>query len=227
MLIFVRSHYNVRIDTVKINEANALFLTINNCISLLGIYRSPSYRNLNNFINTLNSSLHKHKNSDNIIITGDLNINIVSNAGGSPADDYLNLCSEHGFYAGNMLPTRGENCLDHVMIKSKLKTTVIVCNEDITDHSFVLTLLNISPCKVKYNKTISKMDLQAVCRDIEAVNWSKLYEIHDVNMACNSFCTSLTAIIKTHKKNHCHIQLQIHHQKLDDSWPLKKYSPKK
>jgi hypothetical protein len=199
VIIFVRHKFKVKICKTDIKDANALLLTINNYISILGLYRSPSYQNPAVFIDSLGLFLSNFKSRSHLIITGDLNINITPNSNTPCADDYLNVCSEYGFYSGNVLPTRGDNCLDHVMIRSKLKSAVVVCPEDITDHALVLTILDYAP-RVQSKKTYTKTDLNAIKCEIDNVNWAELYSIRDVNTACNLFCTTLTNIINKHKK---------------------------
>ncbi|KAI8431334.1 hypothetical protein MSG28_015877 [Choristoneura fumiferana] len=202
VLIFGKRHFKLRVSKAGIRECNALVLTIDNCLSILGIYRSPSYQNLTIFTDSLSNFLSQCGRNTNMIITGDLNINIIPNSCGSGADGYLDVCSEHGFYAGNTLPTRGDNCLDHAMIRSKLKTAVTVCHEDITDHALVLVTLDYSPKKEKA-KASYKIDLNAVNVEIEKTDWSRLYTMSDVNEACDFFCTSLTDLINKFKKPTC------------------------
>jgi hypothetical protein len=199
VIIFVKEQLSVKVQKMYVKEANSLCLTINNEIDLIGIYRSPSYCNPATFIDSLNTFLSRRIDCRHTIITGDMNINIVPNACSSGADDYLNVCSEHGFYAGNILPTRGKNCLDHVMIKSKHKAAVITCNEDITDHSLIMTLLDYAIQNEK-RKYTTKIDLNAIDYEIKSIDWSLLYELNNIDDACDFFCTSIVEIIEKYKK---------------------------
>lgn len=134
---------------INLTHASALQIKISN-YTIIGIYRSPSNVSIDSFINSLDQylqSIHTHRN---IIITGDININLIR----KPSETaqiranrltYLNMTAIHGFLPGHCLPTREENCLDHVLLKldkSQNSAFVAVLNTSVTDHAMVL--LNIS-----------------------------------------------------------------------------------
>ncbi|CAH2092473.1 unnamed protein product [Euphydryas editha] len=65
-------------DTTEIilNGASCLQIRIDN-ITILGIYRSPSKINASGFIDSLDKHLGTISSANNIVITGDININLI------------------------------------------------------------------------------------------------------------------------------------------------------
>lgn len=149
VVAYVRNCHLAQVTEIIISHASALQIIISN-FTIIGIYRSPSNVSAENFINSLDihlESIHTHKN---VIITGDININLIERST-EPSHvrtnrvSYLNMTSVHGFLPGHSLPTRGESCLDHMILKlEKIKNSasVVILNTTITDHSIVL--LNVS-----------------------------------------------------------------------------------
>lgn len=155
VVIYAKSNLNPVFKEHKLDNASCI--QVNICEStILGIYRSPSHQNASNFITSLNTLLDTIKRNRNIIISGDININLVmkdneSSYEHSNRSSYLNMLSTHGLLPGHIIPTRENSCLDHFILKidkTKLSASIAVLNTSVTDHASVF--MSISKIKTKY-----------------------------------------------------------------------------
>ena len=163
--IYVKKTLKHSVKEIKLLQASCLQVNILN-YTILCIYRSPSNVNTDNFINSLSIHLDSLKSQKNIIIAGDININIKCKDSDLPYElakrtNYLNMLAQYGILPGHTLPTRDENCLDHFMIKintQNISAYIAILNTSITDH--YTTLLTLSKTKTKHiiNKTRSYID---------------------------------------------------------------------
>lgn len=157
VVIYVKSKFKPKITEVKLDDASCIQIEVLNNL-VLGIYRSPSNSNASNFINSLNKYLENIKTYSNIIITGDLNINLIPKLGYdcNNRNYYLNTLAMYGILPGHVSPTRGSSCLDHFMLKfNKMKhqAHIAILNTSVTDHNTILLKLS----KTKHNKTCPKI----------------------------------------------------------------------
>lgn len=185
----------------NILEANCLVTTIGTDYAIVSIYRPPSYRKADNFTSSLDSTLLSLKRYKNIILLGDINININENNLDNRSFDYLNMLATHGLLPSHKIPTRGENCLDHSMVKTMLPNMTIVCDSSITDHSCVIVLLNKEPVnKIKSLKHYKKVDYASAIAELDQINWVEVLNKSDVNEATNVFLYIVNRALKKHTK---------------------------
>lgn len=124
---------------------------------ILCIYRSPSYTNAQDFINSLDKYLDLQRTQKNLIVTGDININIKLKNDEPPRErknrtSYLDMLAAYGILPGHTLETREKHCLDHFMLKIdriRFSAFIAILNTSITDH--YTTLLSIT--NIYQNKT--------------------------------------------------------------------------
>lgn len=100
--------------------------------TILCIYRSPSNINATGFIESLSSHLDSLTGYNNIIIAGDINVNIAPTEIKPTHEynnraNYLSALSSCRILAGHTIPTRGYNCLDHYMLKINKRELSIYC----------------------------------------------------------------------------------------------------
>lgn len=67
------------IEEPEFDDGNCLIIKLDNDSIIISIYRSPSYKNIDVFLNSLDSILRKHESCKNICIIGDINIDIKKN----------------------------------------------------------------------------------------------------------------------------------------------------
>lgn len=161
VVVYLKTLYKSSIKEIKLMDASCVQLTVSN-YTIICIYRSPSNTNANNFINSLSAHLDSIKTHENIIITGDININIKITEQRTEGSQertnrlsYLNMLAMHGLLPGHVLSTREHACLDHFMLKmdsSMYLASIVVFDSTITDHSMILLKLS-STIKPKIHKT--------------------------------------------------------------------------
>lgn len=108
-------------------------------ICLVCVYRSHNFT-----INEFNSEffpLLGELNFDNIVLMGDLNIDILNDD--NCVLEYLNSLSSFGFLSLNYTPTRVQNtatCIDHIFVKlnSCFSVSSAVLENDLTDHFLII-----------------------------------------------------------------------------------------
>jgi hypothetical protein len=186
--IFCRININYKkltwIDRLSIEldfEVTGILLKLNrnNKIILITIYRSPS-GNINKFLTSLDLLLEKvTKDFENIIITGDLNINWLSN-------DTSVLLLKDIFLAYNLKnvvdrPTRvtgtSASQIDYIVtnIHSHLHTGAVV-NNNVSDHLGQQIYISEFTCEninasFKNRRILSNNNLSKFCSMLESIEW--------------------------------------------------------
>lgn len=204
VVVYVKTNLNHKIKEVELNEASCLRLDILNNI-VLCIYRSPSNKNADNFINSLSTYLEKNKTKKNIIIAGDININIKPSTNELPQDyknriKYTNTLSNFGILPGHTKSTREKTCLDHIMLninEKKYIASIAILQTSTTDHYTIF--LNLSKQKSKHviNKTFTKVDYENAVISLQNSNISELLYCNDPDKLIDDLTKKLTqAILK-------------------------------
>ncbi|CAB3227057.1 unnamed protein product [Arctia plantaginis] len=137
---YVRDVWSTSVHEPLCDECNCLQLIINDKLTILGIYRSPSFKNLSTFLSFIDASLI---NGYGLLfgLAGDINLDICCNTPTEQCSEYLCLMASHQLLPAITLPTRGEACLDHIFIKDKSLSLGMVCRAAITDHDICLVTM--------------------------------------------------------------------------------------
>ena len=106
---------------------------------IIAIYRPHCFKDTDIFISSLSKLLEQLSAFKNIVIIGDININLLDQ-GSLNTSNYLEALVYHGVLPAYELPTRGENCIDHVMLKSTCNSISLVLDSTVTDHNAVFFL---------------------------------------------------------------------------------------
>lgn len=208
IVIFTNTNLrNITVSEPSVHDASCLTLNLNNELLLIAIYRSPSFHNIEPFINSLDNILLNTTYPINIL-TGDMNIDIKTNNVDRNSESYLNTMSAHGFYSAYFHPTRLRNCLDHIFIKSKREATAVVCQSGTTDHDAAMISVRTSANPPSNSKLQTKLNYTQISELIKNTDWSFLYNQHDSNIAAEYFVNTLKRIILD-----CQIKLKITHKK--------------
>lgn len=174
-----------RID-VNFQNAEVIALSINKreeTYILCGIYRPPS-KDTNMFLKELSPFLQQHMNEKQLLLVGDLNIDILQEARSAVAD-YLNLLAEYGLMNVINAYTREEHlgcritktCIDHIVLRlAKQSYRSGVVNLKLADHYFIVAVI-FSEKNVEGEESCVKRDLldnKKVDELIKKTNWSSL-----------------------------------------------------
>lgn len=197
IIVLTKMDLQVDIQEPPLIDASCLLIKVENSLNIIAIYRSPSNYNITNFLESL-EKLISSADGTSCYITGDLNIDIKDGSPDKRSEDYLLMLSHYGFTTGHQLPTRGNNCLDHVMIKSKLKSTVVVCDSDITDHDTLLFSIYQVSRSTTAKACSRRVNYPDLIRDIEMIDWTKIYNQNDVSAATNIFIEEIMHTLNKH-----------------------------
>lgn len=208
VVIYIKNNLNARVQEVKLEKSSCLQIDIEN-MSILGIYRSPSTNNnINTFINSLNNHLESLKNKSNIILTGDININILPHPEEESNDrynrlKYQNMLAIHGLIAGHCLPTRINNCLDHFMLKiqnNNINCTIAVLNVTSTDHKMIFLCLD-KLSKVNRTQKENKItNYDDAIKSLQNRNLQELLRQTNPNDIANTLISEITNALNEHTK---------------------------
>lgn len=188
---------------IRLAQASCLQLDICNA-TVLCIYRSPSYANTDDFVDSLSTHLVALASNKNVVIAGDININIKPKATEMSHEhknrlSYLNMLSFYGILPGHTLPTREKNCLDHFMLKidrRKFSARIAILQTTITDH--FTTFLSLT--KLKRNSTVNRIsthiDYEMALSYLLQENLPGLLVCEDPNLLVEALIKKLTKSIQ-------------------------------
>ncbi|CAB3243057.1 unnamed protein product [Arctia plantaginis] len=76
VVVNVRDLWNAVSKEPILEDANSVIIEIPNVVTIFAVYRSPSCRRADNFLNSLDTNLALYDDRRPFILTGDININI-------------------------------------------------------------------------------------------------------------------------------------------------------
>lgn len=197
VVIYYRSSLKGTTEEPLLIDANCLILKLSNNTCVIGIYRPPSYHDTNSFINSLETILTSLRSFQNIILCGDINIDIHPNGSDRRAQDYLNLLASHSMLPGHTIPTHGRTCLDHVIIKTKLEATCFVLPSSITDHDSIALNIHVRHKALHNNNKRTRVDFLLLDAAVQKIDFQAVIDCTDINQATNTLIMSLSVAIKT------------------------------
>lgn len=171
-------------------------------LTVLGLYRSPSFKNTANFLVALDDLISDSNSTKQFIIAGDINIDILSDdVHSANISEYLCLMNEHGLASAITKPTRERACLDHIFVRSKFKVVGMVCDTDITDHKMVAVgITSTKPRPAVLNRRRSLTDFDGVAAELSVVNWAPVLEADDTNLALELFMTTFKSVVENNTR---------------------------
>jgi hypothetical protein len=195
IVVYVRSNLNVCIEEISISECNAMLIKVDSDIAILALYRPPSFKNTNIFTDSLNDALQKLSSFKNLILVGDININIHPD-NNDRAQDYLNICSFHGLLPAHTLPThQSGSCLDHFMLKSSFPSITLVTNSTITDHSAVLLTFNRKIPQTQQMQFKSIMNVNKLDDDLCNIDFAPVYNSDDADFSMTYLINNVQQVL--------------------------------
>lgn len=198
VIAYTKKELKCSVENPSFNESNCLVLKFYDKVALVALYRSPSYRDLSPFLNSLDALLLQLTSYKTIALIGDININIVPSSLDAHSDEYLNTTASHAMLPAHTFPTRLTNCLDHVFLKSPYSATTLVLDCPITDHLPVLLFCD-QTIPIKTPKKISqKTNIAEVISDLNNTDFSPIFEYQNPNLATESLVSLISTSIKSH-----------------------------
>ncbi|XP_052738101.1 uncharacterized protein LOC128198177 [Bicyclus anynana] len=198
VIFYVSKTLNYAISEPNISNASCLVLTLKDTV-VIGIYRSPSIRNTDDFISSLELQLQNYKQYENIIITGDINIDIKLNSADPNCNNYLTTLAYHGLLPGHRLPTRDKMCYDHMMLKTSLPAKSLVLSNAPTDHSTVIINLMYKPLYHNVVKTRASVDFDGASNEIKS-KITVILESQDPVQAAECLVDTISTALHNNRK---------------------------
>lgn len=193
-------------NNLKCTVTEPSFFVDANCLicrtqdtAIIGIYRSPSYTNLTNFYNSLETAVSALNSSTTVAVMGDLNVDIKPNNGDPDSHNYLLHTATLGLLPAFLHPTRpsSNTCLDHILLKTKSPSNSFVLETSITDH--YATALCIDRIKVnRFPLTTTRINYKNAVKDVESADLAPVMDATDANIAADNLITTLKGIVLTH-----------------------------
>lgn len=207
VVVYINNMHRARVTELNLLDATGLQVEIANTV-LLGIYRSPSILDADRFVSSLNSQLETITHYKSIVVTGDININLL------PTDteksqhrrnrlSYLNVLALHGLLPGHCLPTRLNSCLDHFMLKLDLnlnKPFVAVLNTTITDHNLILLYLSYTPTHKPVTRSKLIIDFDGACKTLLSIDFPCIDTFSGAEDFANYLIETIRSAIQSNSK---------------------------
>lgn len=177
VVVYVRSEIKARVKEINLQEATCLQIDIHERV-ILGIYRSPSVVDCDNFIDSLDAHLKSLESHKYVVFAGDININTIPKDTDTSLEKknrvtYLNMISSHGLTLGHNFPTRENSSLDHVVTKicvNKYTVRVAVLDTSITDHSMIICYVTVPSVEKRCKKTRLVTDFEGALTELKSRN---------------------------------------------------------
>lgn len=134
---------NILTEEPSVCDANCLLIKLNCNTCVIGIYRPPGKQCTLDFVLSLDKLLNTLNSFQNIFLMGDINIDIAPDTLDKRSFEYLNMMASHCLLPDHTIPTHGRTCLDHIMIKTKLRAACYIVESSITDHECTILNLNL------------------------------------------------------------------------------------
>lgn len=194
VVVYVKSIINFKVEEPILSEANCLLVKVNGDTVVVAIYRPCGFKNSTSFIQSLHLLLSSISNFSNIIIVGDININILDND--EQKADYLDVLTFHGLTPTYNNTTRNGSCLDHTVVKTKLQSKTLMFQTSITDHESILYCLKM---KGNSNRNINKFTIKIkydnLTDECGKIDFMEMFKAHDINSATDCFITQIQNLI--------------------------------
>lgn len=201
VVIYAKHSINCHTYEPTILDANCLVSCFNN-VAIIALYRSPSYRDTDNFYSSLKQIVTSLKSNNNIVLVGDINIDIKPGTLDHNSEDYLNLTASLDLCPAHTLPTRLGNCLDHFLIKTQCNAKVMVLDTHITDHLPIVLSISLKnkPNTPLVPTTSVKYDFESIKNEIDTTDYRPILDTSDADRATDLLISNLQSVITKHSK---------------------------
>lgn len=194
VVVYVRHGLKFSVEEPQIVEGNCLMIKINTDTVILAIYRPYGFTEVDKFITSLSLILNKLLTYKNIVIVGDINIDIRKSTPNSTMYLDMLLCS--GLIPTHYERTRALCCYDHVILKSKLITYTFILQTAITDHDAVFMCMKLNNSNLyNKNKYSYKINFDNLLQDSKTIKFDKILQSTNLNEATNLFIQYIQGVV--------------------------------
>lgn len=204
VVVYAKNSLDITVESPAFRYGSCLLLKVSKDTAILAIYRPSAYKQqeeIEGFLSSLNSTLDDLTSFKNIILTGDINLDIKPDCNDTQSLNYQDICSTHGLLHAHTLPTHESgSCLDHMALKTNLPSITIVINSSVTDHRAVLLNLSLKLPKQKRPNAITKVNMQNLENDLCNIDFSPVYSSADANISLPFFVNTIQQAISRNTK---------------------------
>lgn len=198
VVAYVRETISFSYEIPDFKEANCILLKFSNKLAILSVYRSPSYRDTDSFVLSLDATLESLKGFSHVSVIGDININIISDNSNPNAEFYLNTLASHALLPAHIFPTRNSNCLDHVMLRTTNTAVTLVFDSFITDHAPILLCCNLKLQTSHVKRLCKHTDVAACTQELQITDFTPILACCDSELAASAFVRMIMDIVNRH-----------------------------
>jgi len=216
IMAFVKDNLQASVTNKKLGTNDMMQLTINHDkqrFTILCVYRQPN-TSVPMFSNELKTELMNSRDDHNVILLGDINIDLLSKNNGY-ADQYETLMAYQGFEKKINTVTREEirnsmitgTCIDHIYCKTKeYHTEAAVLKHKIADHySTHICLFNKTAAFVEQSDKVLTSEItfyndKEIVKQLMAVKWDDLSDNLNAEQMYNVFLDRVQEIYEKNKK---------------------------
>lgn len=200
VVLCAKHELEVTVWEPSFDDGNCLVCTIGKELALIGIYRSPSYPNIGNFITSLTDVIAGLESFRNIALLGDINIDIKPTNKDRCSDYYLTSTAALGLLPTHTYPTRANNCLDHILLKTNLVSRALVIDSPVTDHLPTMLCIKNTLSQTATNplRTALKVDYTAIKTALDESDFSSVMSATDADQAAERLVSIITETVKAH-----------------------------
>lgn len=200
VVVYIKDVWSPVVHEPTLTDADCIVLRIPNVITILGVYRSPSFSDTNNFIDSMQRIVPMLKSKPCTLFTGDINININDEHSGS-VSTYLCALAELGLKPAVNKPTRENSCIDHVFFLGDMHVETVVCPSSITDHNIVITGITGTIVKPAPSPRYRlRVDYSSIADELSNIDWSTLYSISNVTEQTDIFVGIMKKLLDNHSQ---------------------------
>lgn len=199
--VYIRQDVNCKVTNLNLISADGIKIdfTLNGIqFVIFGLYRLHEF-NYDIFVNEMSDVLNNTRNK-NVILIGDINIDIKSETSMSSA--YLMCLASFGLRSLHTRITEtSKTCLDHIFARNSLDPNfeyiADVVDLDVTDHCAEIlkikfnTIVNKNSNEKTPPDTVSKISFEKLNAHLLVENWSAVYQNQNVNEAYSEFAKIL------------------------------------
>lgn len=203
VVVYIKNELSFCVEEPILQNCNCLLIKIDkNDTALLAVYRSPSYTNIDPFLESLDVTLASLSGFKSVAVVGDVNIDILSEGISAPASQYLALTAYHGLLPAHCFITRDASgtCLDHVLLRTRFPSVTIVAKSTVTDHKSVMFSLKSRQSRTYAVLTRTVIDQDGLSQDISKINFEPIYETNDCDFAVGYVINELKSALSINSK---------------------------
>lgn len=209
VLVYIRNEISFSHEIKKLGNINILEVSTqfgSKKAILTAVYRPPSTCP-KKFNIDLQQYIQTVERSDMHVITGDINIDLMSNSDFS--EEYKNILNTYGYESHINDYTRPESktCIDHFYVKENVSIPIqsYVFQHIITDHYPIALTVDLDATSTRQPNSDSRnkkyIDYAALKTNLREERWEKFYSVHNIDEMADEFVDRISAYIEKTTKN--------------------------